>query len=389
MNILMICFNRTGHGTYYRAYEFARELIQFNYSVTLMTAAATRRRGITEWMESGIKIVEFPAYFSGGARWGWDPVTITTRLRWLKDKRFDVVHGFESRPTVIYPAWHLKKKGVPLVLDWSDWFGRGGSVEQRSNLLLRTSLRPFETYFENHFRSKVDASTVICSTLFQRAVSLGINKSKVNLILNGFNIPSWKEISRSKARDRFNYQEDDFVIGYVGSLFKVDAKLTGEAFFEVINKLPKAKLLHLGFSSHQIYQSNFECKALTITGKIDENTLSAGLSACDVCWLPLSDIPANWGRFPLKFSTYLTAGKPIIVTEVGDLPDIVKKNQVGFTCAPNAKKLAEATLKLEKDLDSRLLFAKSAKKLSQSPNNSWKARAECLLKIYDEVGYSQ
>lgn len=386
MKILMISYNPIEQGTYFRAYEFARELVQLDQSVTIMSVAPRRYTGIRQWDESGIHIVEFPALLPGAPRSGWDVLTILSRMQWLSGKKFDIIHGFESRPTVIYPALWQKRKNVPLVLDWCDWFGKGGSVEERPNPLLRTILRPLETFHENHYRTYADATTVICNTLFKRAVNLGVKQNSLVLIPNGFNMPGWSnQISKQAAREKFLIQEQSLVIGYVGSLFPKDAQLMTDAFIEVQHQLPQSHLLHLGQSNYQTALKNLNPDSITITGNIDEETLQAGLSACDVCWLPLSDTPANWGRFPLKFSAYLSKGKPVIVTDVGDVPDIVKKFRVGLAAAPTGQSLATETIKIAKNNRTRIQYEQNAKALSQNPEYSWCSRSLTLLNLYQRI----
>jgi hypothetical protein len=137
MKILMISYNQVGQGTFLRIYEFARELVKRGQQVTIMATSKNKQFGIKNWEENGIKIVTFPSLFKSGPRFGWDPYSIILRIKWVNSKNFDLVHGFESRPTVIYPALWLMNKGVPLVLDWCDWFGKGGSVEERPNQIFR------------------------------------------------------------------------------------------------------------------------------------------------------------------------------------------------------------------------------------------------------------
>ena len=250
MNILMITYNPTERGTYFRAYYFARELVGLNHKVTLLTTAPSRKTGMKTWQEHGVQLVEFPALLPGPFRTGWDPLTLFTRLRWLKGRQFDIVHAFESRPSVIYPALKARRKGARLVLDWCDWFGKGGSVEERPNAILRTLLRPVETYYENHFRTKADATTVICTTLSDRAIALGVDPATLHLVLNGFNMPGWEPAEKTLARKRFGIDPQAFVIGYIGALFPKDAVLLSNAFFQVQEQLPHARLLHLGQSNY-------------------------------------------------------------------------------------------------------------------------------------------
>lgn len=384
MNILMITFNPTERGTYFRAFQFARQMVLENNSVTLMSTAHSRRKGILTWHENGVKVVEFPALFRGPVRSGWDPYNTLMRLHWLNRKAFDVVHAFESRPSVIYPALKVFRQGSLFASDWCDWFGKGGSVEERPNPVLRMLLRPMETYYENHFRLQANIVTVICTTLQKRALELGVKKEKIVLVQNGFNMPECQPIKETNVRESFGLSDDAFVIGYIGSLFPKDARLLSKAFFHVQEQLPHARLLHLGQSNYQpVDRSDFKEKII-ITGSIDEHRLQMGLSACDVCWLPLSDIPANWGRLPLKFSSYVSAGRPVIVTEVGDLPEIVRKYQVGLTCSPDAVSLSAQTIRIAKNIDKKINYSIAARTLSNNPSYSWRKQALNLLEIYHQ-----
>ncbi|MHA1280410.1 MAG: glycosyltransferase [Candidatus Helarchaeota archaeon] len=388
MKILMISYNQVGHGTYLRTYEFARELAiarelaKLGQQITIMATSQKRNFDIETWEENGIRIVTFPSVFKKGPRSGWDPYSIITRSKWIKSNKFDIVHGFESRPTVIYPAIRLMKKGIPLVLDWCDWFGKGGSVEERPNQLLKLVFRPFETFYENNFRTKPDFTTVICRTLYQRAIDLGVKPESISLIPNGLNMPGWKHVAKDFARDKFGYHSRDFVIGYVGSLFPKDAVLMTNTLTLLSQKLPNVKLLHLGRSN---YISNTEHPNITITGDIHSDNLQIGLAACDICWLPLSDIPANWGRFPLKFTNYLAAGKPILATDVGDIPEYIKSHNVGIVCKPNGEAISNAVIQLAEDLVILKHYSKNSLKLSNSQDHSWKNLAKLLMGHYENL----
>ena len=381
----MISYNTIGHGTYLRAYEFATNLARLGHSITLIGTAPSRRTSIKTWEEWGIKIIETPSFLGGPFRSGFDPIQVAIRQQWVKNKQFDIVHGFETRPTVIYPALELQKKGIPLVVDWCDWFGKGGSVEERPNPLLRTLLRPVETYFENHFRRMPSATTVICSTLKQRAVDLGVKPESIHLLPNGLDLPEWKIWSRIEARKRFGLNDSQHVIGYIGSLFPKDLVLMKQAFANILAEKPNVHLLHLGSSNYDLRSSDIDPETVTITGRISEEELQQGLTACDLCWLPMSDIPANKGRSPLKFTNYLAAGKPIVITNVGDLPEMIQRKQAGRVTDPAPEALAQGVLSLISDPDACNTLGLNAKKLSQNPEYSWFAQSQKLLAIYQEL----
>lgn len=378
----MISYNQVGQGTFLRIYEFARELVKRGQQVTIMATSKNKRFGIKNWEENGIKIVTFPSLFKSGPRFGWDPYSIILRIKWVNSKNFDLVHGFESRPTVIYPALWLMNKGVPLVLDWCDWFGKGGSVEERPNQIFKLFFRPFETFYENHFRRKPDFTTVICKTLYQRAIDLGVKSEKISLIRNGLNMPGWKNFSKGNAREQFGYQSGDFVIGYIGSLFPKDARLMSDAFSLLNQNLSKIKLLHLGRSNYFSKNNN---PNISITGNISLHNLQMGLAACDICWLPFSDIPANWGRFPLKFSNYLSAGKPVIATNVGDIPSFINLFDLGLVCEPNAVALSDAVRKIAADPVVLKYYSDNSLNLSHNTEHSWEHYSSILLSNYFQI----
>jgi len=171
----MLVFNAVGKGTYWRAFHLARHLVLRGHQVTLMAMSKRRRLSLSVRVDEGVTIVESPDLLWGPLRSGWDLWEASRRIQWLRGHRFDLVHAFEARPTVLLPALYMQdRQKTPLVMDWCDWFGRGGSVEERPNRLVRTLLRPVETFFEEHFRTRAAGTTVICTTLYQKAVELGV-----------------------------------------------------------------------------------------------------------------------------------------------------------------------------------------------------------------------
>ena len=127
MRILMLNHNLAWKGTFLRAYHSARHMVDQGHTVTVVTTSASRRHGIICHEEEGVEIVETPSVLWGGARSGFDPWTVWQRNRYLRGRTYDVVHAWDSRPTVIHPALQSVKQNphALFVMDWADWFGRG------------------------------------------------------------------------------------------------------------------------------------------------------------------------------------------------------------------------------------------------------------------------
>jgi glycosyltransferase involved in cell wall biosynthesis len=318
-------------------------------------------------------------------RSGWDLFNALTRVCLVGKQRFDIVHAFESRPVVLLPALRVADRGVPLVMDWCDWFGKGGSIEERPSAVIRTLLRPVETFFEEHFRTRALATTVICSTLYDRARQLGVRSDTIEIVPNGFDIPGWKPYEKQKAREMLGFSRRDNLIGYVGSLFPQDACLMAAAFNLIVQRLPECRLVHIGTSRYSVRNWIAQPERLVETGQVDLDEMSRYLAACDICWLPFKDTNANRGRFPMKFTNYLAAGKAVIGTNVGDIPRYIEDNGTGLVVSDEMNDLAGAALKLLLDKDQRKAMESAAHDLSANSLYGWEARSKQIETIYTKL----
>jgi glycosyltransferase involved in cell wall biosynthesis len=306
------------------------------------------------------------------------------RIVWLRGRRFDLVHAFESRPTVIYPALYVHRQGVPLVMDWADWFGKGGSVEERPNPLVRGVLRPVETFFEEHFRTRAQGTTVICSLLYQKARALGIPEQQILCLRNGADLENRKAGPAGQARQAVGLPQDAPVIGYVGSIFPGDARLMAAAFNQVLLSFPDTRLVIAGYCPYDIRPAVSRPENVVQTGYVETSLLNQYLSACDLFWLPLKDSNANRGRFPYKLTDYMALGRPVIATAVGDIPEIVQGAQIGLTSPDQPGPFAECTLRLLRSPEQRAEMGQRARALAEAEYD-WKKIAADLERFYQRV----
>ncbi|MFT7585784.1 MAG: glycosyltransferase involved in cell wall biosynthesis [Cellvibrionaceae bacterium] len=333
MRILKILYNIEGKGTYWRALGFAEELVARGHEVTLVATAKTSKRDFHCEIRNGVKVVLAPDILSGSLRSGWDPVSVLKRIAYFKTDRFDLIHAYESRPVVIYPALYIaKQQKIPLITDWCDWFGRGGSVEQRPNPIIRGILRPIETHFENYYRPQTAGITVINSILEHKSKALGFTPDQTHLLHNGVDPKVMYPQNKVAVRKKLNLNLEGTYIGYTGTIFKSDAKLLGEAFDRLHTKSPETRLLMIGYLNLDMrdFTRAKHHNAIIQTGQLPFDQLLQFVSACDIGCLPLVNHNANRGRFPLKLFDFMSHERPVVVTNTGDLGNIVSKHQAGF-----------------------------------------------------------
>ncbi len=324
----MILYNMTNKGTYWRGRFLSRSLSKRGHDMTLMVTSPHNRRHfhVQRDPEDNVLIVETPDLLAGPLRSGWDYLGAMRRIRWLKKQpSYDLVHAFESRPVVLLPARYLQRnRRIPLVLDWADWFGKGGSVEERPNWLVRTMLRPVETFFEERYRTNADYTTVINTFLGQRATNLGVPPETILHISYASAAEDMTPKPKETAREILGWSHDAPVIGYIGAIFWRDALLMAAAFNILRETFPEARLLVAGYCNVPVEKLVDDPDAVIRTGPIRFDEISLYLSACDVCWLPYRDSGANRGRFPAKLYDYMAIGKPVVATDIGDAGQLLR-----------------------------------------------------------------
>ncbi len=383
LRILMLLFNQVGKGTYQRAINFSQTLVKRGHQVTLMAMAPRARLRLRERDVKGVQLVETPDLLPGSLRSGWDVWNVFRRIRWLQGRSFDIVHAIETRPVVLLPALAAQGRGAKLVMDWCDWFGRGGSVEERPNRVVRSILRPIETYFEEHFRTRADGTLVINSFLRDRAIALGVRPESITIIRNGSDaiVPLQ---DRLIARHTVGLQTDVPLIGYVGGIYPRDGELMAAAFNRVRRAAPEVRLLLVGYFNRQIERLLDQPEAIIRTGWVTDEQVFQYLAACDLCWLPLRDNGANRGRWPGKLNDYMVVGRPVVSTGVGDLADLIPRHRLGIVSRDDPDDFAACTLELLADRDRRETMGRAARRAAEEVL-SWEQMTNDLESFYRQL----
>lgn len=351
LKILMPVFNRVGNGTYWRTFGLAQELAARGHHITLMAAGPRGQNGVEIRQSAGVTQVITPSWFAATYGSGYDPGDILGRVRWLLSsrERFDLVHAFESRPSCLVPAWMSWRRGARFVSDWCDWFGKGGSVEQRPNDLARALLRPVETALENRSRPKAAGVTVINQTIYQKARHLGVEDNQILLLPNGAYTDDFQPAGRDEARRRLALPTGVPLIAYTGALFNSDAHLMAAAFDRINSELPEARLLLIGYTNLDLRPMVSCPEAIISTGQVPFRELVDYVSASTIGWVPLADNAANAGRFPMKVNDFMASGRAIVVTNVGDMGDVVREHGIGLVASPDPEAVAQQAMRLLKD----------------------------------------
>jgi glycosyltransferase involved in cell wall biosynthesis len=332
-------------GTFYRALDIARFLVRCGHSVTLMSISPTARLRSSTEMVDGVEIIHTPDLFWGIGRSGWDLWDVFVRIRLAATRRWDLIHAWDSRPVVILPAlvarFFSRREGAKLVIDWSDWWGRGGTQMERGGGWTRYLYNAIETIFEEQFRRFADGTTVISSPLRDRATALGVDREKILLLSQGCDAHSAQpDISRESARDALGVSPDELLFITIGVLNMSDAKLLFESMEIVLHRMPSIHFRLVGRNRAPV-PAHLAALGVQEVGYVSSEILDLYMAAADALLVPLADNVSSRARWPSRVNMALSRGLPVVITRVGDLPALLEREDAAFIAQPNPAGFAE------------------------------------------------
>lgn len=371
-------------GTFFRAHHLAVRMAQRGHDVTLLTTSRDAKLGFSHERRDGVLVVQAPDLLPGRARTGWDPWNTLRRIGLVGSGAWDLVHAFDCRPAVIVPALYARAAGAALVVDWADWWGRGGTTSEReTSQLVRYLIGPLETFFEERFRALADGTTVISRALERRAIGLGVAPRSILLLRQGSDTDGITVADSAASRSAVGLDPTLRYLGHVGALFPRDRQLLVRTFDAICRARSDVRLLLMG--NHGVPREHFaRLHYVTDTGFVPTEELRAYTGACDAMLLPLSDTLANQARWPSKVNDYMAAGKPTVTTRVGDIAELIEQHGVGCATDADADALAQAAISLLDDPEQLRASACRAREVAETLLD-WSQIARQLENHYDEV----
>lgn len=368
MNLLFLTHHRR-FKTFARPGLFARLMQDQGHRVTVLCIADTARLRTSEETVDGVRYLEVADLLPGQLRSGWDPVSILRRTRVIRKERFDAIHLFETRPATIYPALaHHREHGTPLVMDWNDWWGRGGLIRELRPRWYQLLFEGFETYYEEHFRTRACVTTVISHALGRRAQSLGVPENRIHWIPGAADLKRFQPLDSAHARQQLGLPARDFLLGFSAMDVVHDAPLVFAAVARVIRTLPQARLLMTGRSTPaltELARQHGLTDHFTHLGLLPYEQLPYALAAADVLLLPFTDRISNLGRWPNKVGDYLASGRPVVTNPVGEMKELFADAQGGLLAEESPAAFAEAILTLAHDPALRTCLCGQARQLAE------------------------
>ncbi|HHT9159045.1 MAG TPA: glycosyltransferase family 4 protein [Candidatus Brocadiaceae bacterium] len=181
--------------------------------------------------------------------------------------------------------------------------------------------------------------------------------------------------------------EDKFIVAYTGTLqvwYAIEDLIS--AFPQILKEIPNACLLIIGTGqarkaledlAYNLGVSN----RVRFMGYVRHEKIPEILSIVDVVVAPYKEVGIPFFNSPIKIFEYLSAGKAIVATKIGQITEILEDQHTALLVTPSCiEELANAIIRLAHDEQLRNYLAKNARMEAQK--YSWDKYVDRLENIY-------
>jgi glycosyltransferase involved in cell wall biosynthesis len=183
------------------------------------------------------------------------------------------------------------------------------------------------------------------------------------------------------------------VVMWVGGFYPWhDLDLLLDSFAQVLQKLPKARLVLVGEGqtrpvvAQKVIRNGLE-HAVIMTGAISHNSVPEMVSIAEVAVVPAAPVSASRGGTgtPLKLFEYMAAGKAIVATALNQAAEVIQNNHNGLLVeAGDVDRFSNAILDLLVDSAKRDRLGQNARRQAVE-EYSWEKYTRQLEEIYLSV----
>jgi len=364
-----------------RIFEFAKQLKKFGHEVSILTAMPNYPKGeifegykdkkVVREEIDGIKIIRTSIYVS-------KEKTFTKRLKNYLSFAFSSVFTgtkyIENQDVVItespplFLGWSgyyiSKKKKAKYVFNISDLWPESAV---KLGMLHNRALIKMSTWLEEFCYKKADAVTCQTRGIVDNIVERGFEKSKVHLITNGVDTEFFNKKFRDNDFRKKIGVKNKFAICYAG----IHGLAQGlEVIIDTAEKLRNYDDIQFIFvgdgPEKQKLMDMVAVKGLenvTFLPVQAKTNMPSIIASMDATIIPLKKLDLFKGALPSKMFEALASELPIILAVEGEAEKLIKDANAGITVEPeNSDDIAEAVLKLYKNIEYREFLGKNGRK---------------------------
>jgi glycosyltransferase involved in cell wall biosynthesis len=325
MNISFIIAAINAGGTYFRSHNLARALNLEGHRVRVFAVDQNPRAKPRTEVRDSIEY-HIARSFRGQGIFTQEHHPMVAITRSLANYGpSDIIHVFEPVLITFLPWWNIVRKRTSTACwyDWCDLWTDGGMSGSKTGGGFRQAF----AYASAHYIEKVapslaDGVSTISGFLSAEAHSRGARRTV--LVRNGV----WpvEIVPKSDARREFRLDSQATYLGFMGRTIS-DAELEWCAAGLLASRSNgwDVRLALCGMDEDRLQcMPDHARQYVDYRGYISEAAAGRFSMAVDVGLIPLEDTLFNRSRVPVKLTSHLSSGTPVLVSEVGDCEELAK-----------------------------------------------------------------
>lgn len=194
-------------------------------------------------------------------------------------------------------------------------------------------------------------------------ISKGITPKKIEIIYNSVDVEIFKPEDIEK---HFN----KFIVTYAGG-FQCYQGI--ELLISAAEKIEDKSILFqiIGFrEENKVLKNQIKTRLgdrVNLIDALSRKKLVHYLNMSDILVIPRTKHRALEMAFPTKFAEFISTGKPVLLTDVAEVSELVKRFDCGYVCEPSYDSLAESIIKMKGLSNCQLVFmGKNGRKVAEN-----------------------
>lgn len=331
--------------------QLSKELFKRGNDITIITTPHRFPGNQQNKILDGIDVVSLPISSSfSSMKYGLEyAIGVANKIKEInRNKEFHIIHGHSgyTMPALI-TGLSSKLINVPAV---HTIYSPIKPLSNNINFCRMFSNNTLSSFF----LQGIDRIIVSSRNIEASFKNTRISTEKISLIPPGINVETFNlSVSGENIRIKYNISEDQIVLSYIGSLTRIKGiSVLIDALSIVVEKIPNIKLLmilnipveryltpnSLDMDMELIYKIKEKIKTL----KLDDVIIPIGivdniaeiLASSDIFISPFLNT-VGVADYPLSLLEAMAVGKPVIATNVGGIPELIKDHHTGLLVEPN------------------------------------------------------
>ncbi len=303
--------------------------------------------------------------------------TVASVADWIADRGIALLHTHSNRPNVVgrMAGALFRSQGLAVVAHYHNQYD---DKWERDPAMLS---------LERRLVASTDAMIAVSESVRRHvADNIGVDEQRIDVIPNGVDASAFTGVDRSDARRALLLDATRPVVGLIGRITEQKGQDDFvEAALAIAVERPEPLFVMVGFAEDAELQQRLRQK-IAVFGLSDRIRFLGNRDdmASVYAALDLLVAPSRWEGFGMMLIEAMAAGRPIVATRVGAIPEIVRDGRTGVLVEPrDAQALARAITGMLDDPQRRIAMGEAGQ--LESIRYGWSNATAQTAAVYERA----